>query len=295
MAKTDEYSNLIISNLKKNEDGLTNADIKTMLPNLNPNDVVKIINKLIAKKTIRLFTRGNEVIYKLETEKPSTLQGAENEDMVVYEIIKDAGNKGIWVRDIRTKSNLNHVILNKTLKILENRKCIKSVKTVLAGKKKVYMLYDLEPDSSLTGGAWYTDQDFESEFVDVLNKQIYRYLCRKRDKFRNIQGGPLAQNNMSYASVKEILKFITELNISRIELSEKDIVCILNTLIYDDKIMSKESPDGSILYKAVNPMCMPAGINYTPCGACQIFKKCHADCRVNPATCEYLSSWLNSS
>ena len=38
------------------------------------------------------------------------------------------------------------------------------------------MLYNLEPDHSVTGGAWYSEQDFESEFVEILNQQCYRFL-----------------------------------------------------------------------------------------------------------------------
>ena len=41
------------------------------------------------------------------------------------------------------------------------------------------MLYNLEPDRSVTGGAWYSDQDFESEFVDVLNQQCFKFLEQK--------------------------------------------------------------------------------------------------------------------
>ena len=41
------------------------------------------------------------------------------------------------------------------------------------------MLFNLEPDTSVTGGAWYSDQDFESEFVEVLNQQCYRCLLQK--------------------------------------------------------------------------------------------------------------------
>jgi len=41
------------------------------------------------------------------------------------------------------------------------------------------MLYNLEPDRSVTGGAWYSDQDFESEFVEVLNQQCFKYLEQK--------------------------------------------------------------------------------------------------------------------
>lgn len=45
-----------------------------------------------------------------------------------------------------------------------------------ASKKKLYMLYDIEPDTSVTGGTWYSNQDFEVEFVDVLNQQCFRFL-----------------------------------------------------------------------------------------------------------------------
>ena len=44
------------------------------------------------------------------------------------------------------------------------------------------MLYNLEPDRSVTGGAWYSDQDFESEFVEVLNQQCLKYLEQKVGK-----------------------------------------------------------------------------------------------------------------
>ena len=50
------------------------------------------------------------------------------------------------------------------------------------------MLFNLEPDISVTGGAWYSDQDFESEFVEVLNQQCYKYLeQRVRDSYCNLQ------------------------------------------------------------------------------------------------------------
>ena len=36
------------------------------------------------------------------------------------------------------------------------------------------MLFNLEPDHSVTGGAWYSDQDFETEFV-VIPRKINEY------------------------------------------------------------------------------------------------------------------------
>ena len=93
--------------------------------------------------------------------------------------MEDSGNKGIWIRDIRIRSNLPNTQISKILKTLESKKLIKSVKSVQASKRRVYMLYDLTPDESLTGGAWYSDQDFESEFVDVLNQKCLHFLQQK--------------------------------------------------------------------------------------------------------------------
>lgn len=98
----------------------------------------------------------------------------------MYQIIEDSGNKGIWIRDIRFKSNLPNKQISKVLKTLESKKLIKSVKCVSAVRKKVYMLFDIMPDESLTGGAWYSnEQEFETEFVDVLNLKCLHYLQQK--------------------------------------------------------------------------------------------------------------------
>ena len=109
----------------------------------------------------------------------SSTKGFELEEKVVYQIIEGSGTKGIWTRDIRISSNLTDLQINKCLKTLESKKLVKKVKTVPPSKKKIYMLFDLEPDESLTGGAWYSDQEFETEFVDVLNVKCQQYLQKK--------------------------------------------------------------------------------------------------------------------
>lgn len=52
----------------------------------------------------------------------------------MYRIIEEAGSKGIWIRDIRFKSNLNMTQLNKVLKSLETKKIVKAVKSVSVRK-----------------------------------------------------------------------------------------------------------------------------------------------------------------
>lgn len=41
------------------------------------------------------------------------------------------------------------------------------------------MLYDLKPDESVTGGAWYSEQDFDYDFVEVLSANCLKFLRQK--------------------------------------------------------------------------------------------------------------------
>ena len=49
---------------------------------------------------------------------------------VVYKIIEESGNAGIWAREIRAKSNLHLNTVDKVLRKLEGKKLIKSFNPV---------------------------------------------------------------------------------------------------------------------------------------------------------------------
>lgn len=78
----------------------------------------------------------------------------------------------------------------------------------------------MEPHRSVTGGAWYQDQDFEAEFVDILNQQSLQFLQRRRtdamDSIKSNVCGPLVAMKMACCSVKEVHTFITNLGISKV-------------------------------------------------------------------------------
>ena len=154
----------------------------------------RLINKLLADEKIIMYKKeskkGITLLFKLNKSTEST---GDNFEKVVLSIVENAGNKGIWTKDIRYKSNIPAIYLNKILKQMENKRLVKTVKSVSASKKKLYMLFDIEPDISVTGGTWYSNQDFEVEFVDVLNQQCFRFLdervgsfgFQQRPSFRN--------------------------------------------------------------------------------------------------------------
>ena len=71
-----------------------------------------------------------ELFWCLKSHPTSRIKGADNEERVVLGLIEEAGNKGIWTKDIRIKSSLSQATLNKVLKALEGKKVIKFVSSV---------------------------------------------------------------------------------------------------------------------------------------------------------------------
>ncbi|XP_027415447.1 DNA-directed RNA polymerase III subunit RPC6 isoform X3 [Bos indicus x Bos taurus] len=269
-----EIENRIIELCHQFPHGITDQVIQNEMPHIEAQQRAVAINRLLSMGQLDLLRSNTGLLYRIKDSQNagpvsfflSKMKGSDNQEKLVYQIIEDAGNKGIWSRDIRYKSNLPLTEINKILKNLESKKLIKAVKSVAASKKKVYMLYNLQPDRSVTGGAWYSDQDFESEFVEVLNQQCFKFLQTK------------------------------------VELSMEDIETILNTLIYDGKvemtiIAAKEGTVGSVdghmkLYRAVSPIILPTGLVRAPCGLCPVFDDCHEGGEISPSNCIYMTEWL---
>ena len=294
----DEISERILSLCREFPRGLSDKVLQNDMPNIDPKIRAGAINQLLNSGKIDLF-RSNEsggLLYRIKAQSKVAGIRGDQEEYIVYKIIEEAGNKGTWIRDIRIKSNLVQIQLNKVLKALINKKHIKEVKSVNATRKKVYMIYDLEPDPSVTGGAWYTEQDFESEFVEVLNQQCYRYLYDKLEKSRECKDGPLAARNMSLSTSKEVLQFISDLGISKIQLKKEDIESILNTLVFDGKVeKSTTTRDGEDirLYRAIESLLPTTGLVKIPCGVCPVAKNCSDIGSITPNKCTYITEWMS--
>lgn len=85
-----------------------------------------------------MFNQGGVLLYKVK-DPTKGVNVADNEEKVVYGIIEKAGNKGIWTRDIRLRSNLNVTQLKKILKNLVTKKLIKAVQSIkVRDKEKLY-------------------------------------------------------------------------------------------------------------------------------------------------------------
>lgn len=61
------------------------------------------------------------------------------------------------------------------------------------------MLFDLEPSVDVTGGPWYSNQEFDSEFFDILYQQSLRFI----------------RGSTSGVTVEEVSNYIKSLGISK--------------------------------------------------------------------------------
>ena len=141
----------------QNPDGINDVILQQHMPQVTAHQRLAALNRLLSLGKLDLLKSAQfGIVYRLKDKLDPSLMNVANEEKLVYTIIKESGNKGIWIRDIAIKTNVKSTALNKTLKNLESKKLIKSVASVNANKKKVYMLFELEPDRTITGGAWYS-------------------------------------------------------------------------------------------------------------------------------------------
>ncbi|CAF3694842.1 unnamed protein product [Rotaria sordida] len=283
--------------------GVSNKILENSFPNITLEQRVNAINRLLALHKIDLLTSSTEpgtYIYRIRDQinKSNSSISIGNEitdpmERTVYQIVEESGNLGIWMRDIRFKVKLSPTILNKILKSLESKKLIKAVKSVHANKKKVYMLYELTPDPSITGGTWYSDQEFEAEFVRILNEQCARLLDERREEsIEKFPNDPFLQRTSSFMSSSELVSIINQMGISTVTLTVQDIESILYTLICDGKIekmivaSTTMNANGTKqnLYKSIKSMIDSAPIVRNPCGICPIFNDCHDEGLITPKT-----------
>jgi len=86
---------------------------------------------------------------------------------------------GIWTKHLKTKTELHQTVLNRCLKSLEQKGYIKPIKSVKFPTRKMFMLSHLEPSVEVTGGPWYTDQEFDTVFIKALLTTCLRFITER--------------------------------------------------------------------------------------------------------------------
>jgi DNA-directed RNA polymerase III subunit RPC6 len=209
--------------------GISNSELKTLFGQAAYLRLVPIINELNQQSRLRMsHLASGELSYQLVPEDLAVrLDGLDASSRLVYQVIERSKTAGIWTKDIRMQTNIQQQMLTKILKNLEQRQLIKPVKSVTQKAKKLYMLYELEPSKEITGGVWYSDQEFDHSFISELREFLLQCL-------RRLNGG-------KGCTVAEIKDKIQQSNVSRVALSNDDIGQLMRTLVYDHLV--EEVPD----------------------------------------------------
>mmetsp|Transcript_3882 Transcript_3882/g.5337 ORF Transcript_3882/g.5337 Transcript_3882/m.5337 type:complete len:307 (+) Transcript_3882:18-938(+) len=273
----------LLSLVQSSDEGLTDERVRlTFGPRYE--QLAPSINELLSNNRLQLFTQGGALVYKAVKEETAIkFEGLGTEEMLVYQVIERSGNRGIWTRDIKTASNVTQHNLTKILKILEQRCLIKSVRSVVSKSKKLYMIYEATPAKEITGGPWYSEHEFDHEFVAALSNFIVQTVK--------------SQKMMDLTSISDKVRIS---GISTVELSPQEIELIVNTLVYDGRLETVQS--SVLLYtgyaatkkmfkvgKSMNP---PDFLTEVPCGVCPIISQCSEGGVISPTSCRYLTHWL---
>ncbi|KAI8806598.1 RNA polymerase Rpc34 [Cladochytrium replicatum] len=193
-----------------------------------------MFNRLAEKKMLDFvtFSDGSLGFRGRQAEEVTRIRGLDASETMIYQHIKNAGNKGLWSRDIKNRCGLHTQVVNKAIKTLETKNLIKSVKSIKNPTRKIYMLFNLEPSIELTGGAWYTDQELDVEFIRQLTTTCYKYIYAK--SYPSMVNDAIFPATYSrYPTAREIQSYIKNAGITNIELSTEEIQQLLDLLEFD--------------------------------------------------------------
>ncbi|XP_015924511.2 DNA-directed RNA polymerase III subunit RPC6 [Parasteatoda tepidariorum] len=275
-----------------NKNGISQADLQKAIPTIQAKELAPILNSLMSQGKLDVTKKRNQLCWRWNADA-KVIKGSQ-EEKIIFKIIKGASDKGLAVNQIKRECGLPQPRVTKILKELESRKEIKLV--IAKNKRKLYMLYDLTPSVEVTGGTFYSGDEFEAEFVNVLGDQCYRYLLQAKGISEKLLD-PLSQRHASFKSSKEICDYINGLKISTVELKVFDIENILESLIYDGKIVKNTSlglgKTSENCYAVSKSVLSNVGLMRMPCGVCLVFKECGVGLSVSPSTCQYMKEWLD--
>lgn len=217
--------NRLLDFIKTYENGVTEEQILVMNPTLNKESLVKILNNLIKNNNITVYKNGTTIYYK------AIINASNDYESLIINLISQSGTEGLWIKEIREKTNMPQSLVLKMLNIMENKRIIKSVKNI-KNNRKVYVLFDVIPSDDVTGGFWFNDNDVDIECVENVSKIVYNYIEKKTKTNEENAMIKYSKN----PSLSEITVFVNTLNFLNEKVKEEDCRTLINTLVYDGKV-----------------------------------------------------------
>lgn len=111
------------------------------------------------------------------------------EQELVYGLIDEAGDDGIWTKTIKARSNLHDAVFRGAIKHLESKSMISDMKSVEHPMRKMYIKSSIRPSDRTTGGPWYSDGELDEEFISMMMDILYQHIKRKTFYHSSSAGG----------------------------------------------------------------------------------------------------------
>ena len=257
------------------------VELERGVPNSTAEQRAEALNSLLQSSRIQLVGSHDDPRYRaLAHEEAARVKGLGTEDLLVYQTIRDAGNMGIWTRDMKQRTNLPQGKITKILKLLEERSLVKAIKSVQNASRKVYMLATLEPAKEITGGPWYgTDQQPDKAFIETIRTVAAEFVEKH-----------------GLVTLHQVADFIAQSKVSNQPLQEEDVGNILKTLCFDmvlETILVEENYEDVEKYRSSKtPIPGTTALTDVPCGVCPVYSDCHEGGPVSPERCQFYTQWL---
>ncbi|KAF3925233.1 hypothetical protein ABW20_dc0104815 [Dactylellina cionopaga] len=279
----------------------SSGELLGYIPKRDPQVLLDTINELLGRGYLKTLKQGDAFVYRFVTkdavDRTRTLTP---DEALVYQHIESSAREGIWTKTLKTRTNLHPTVLTRCLKVLEQQRYIKAIKSVKYPTRKIYMLSDLTPTIEVTGGPWFTDAELDADFINALLVAVERFVASRSfpkqkpntaGSAANVVIIPFEAGYTGYPTLSDITQWVKNSNLTEVELSEVDIKALLEVLIYDGKL---EKVIGGTAYKAIRKIegAVKQGFTEAPCGRCPVFDLCSEDGPINAANCVYFEKWL---
>ncbi|KAI8460255.1 RNA polymerase Rpc34 subunit-domain-containing protein [Phakopsora pachyrhizi] len=232
--------------IKAEQRTLSHEELQAAMPNLDVVQKMSIANSLIARGMLQIKRLDNELFYTAIDKSQQKLNSTLGlDEKLIYDNIVSSGNTGIWTKTLKMRTNLHQTNINKALKSLENKNLIKAVKSVKFPTRKIYMLFELQPSTELSGGPWYTDSELDTEFIGVLLRSIHQYLQERSYPIPKSSSTstkallyPTSHTPYLPTTVHDILAYLKQSQIVQegTDLSTEHIVTLLDVLLFDGSV-----------------------------------------------------------
>ncbi|KAL2261760.1 hypothetical protein VTK26DRAFT_3436 [Humicola hyalothermophila] len=173
-----------------------------IIPNNNVMLLVRVVQGLCDDKLLVGTTNHHAGLAwrwrsREEAKKYTSLPN--DETVMVYSIIDEAGADGIWNRTIKNKLNMHEAVVKNCIKFLESKGYIASMKNVEHPNKKMYIKATLRPSERATGGPWFTDGELDTAFISELEGIVFEYI-KTRSAYRGSVPGTASARRAAAAS-----------------------------------------------------------------------------------------------